>query len=857
MKMNTWESKPDSHSNPRPITVRIACLELEVQVSLLTKETYSKAVDEARAGFMSSGDPLPVLKGRTSLVDEAVISAFGKAIQGGFQERLALLAVGGYGRQELFPSSDVDLLLLAAKTPDSAQEKAEISEFLRILWDMGLRVSQSVRTVEECCRLHEGNFELTVSLLDRRLLAGNLSLFTSLNDRFGRFLHSEQRELTRRLCRMARSRHARFSDTIYRLEPDLKETPGGLRDLQTIHWLSLVRGEAASTEDNDPRSRHFLYSVRCFLHYLTGRDANLLSFEAQDEISAAPFSPWQDPAEWMRAYFRHASAVWKRTLFELEAGESQDRSLLSNFRDWRSRLSNSEFTVSRDLVFLRNPQELGSDPDLPLRLIRFVAKHGVALARTTEKRLVDHLFEWARLYDSDPPQAGFWKDFLSQPHGVPALRAMAATGFLTAVIPEWERIEHLVVRDFYHQYTVDEHTLMALQSLWELPASDLKLAALAEESENDLWLLKLALLLHDIGKGSGKDHSQEAVRLARRFLDRTGLDEVDAATVLFLIENHLALSTVLQARDLDNPETARYIATLTKTGERLRLLTLMTYADIAGVNPTAMTAWRAEQLWRLYRIGHRQIAGALSELRFNTASNAYGEVSPQLKEFLEGLPLRYLWTHSRQRAEAHCLLYERAKDTSVAVEIDRQEGVFTLTILAQDRPFLFASLAGAIASFGLNIVRAEAFSNRAGYVVDCFSFLDPARNLDLNPPELERLRLVMKKVALGETRAEDLLKHRPTRKAPGRAGGIEPTVGVDMESAASTTLFEVMAQDRAGLLYSLAAAISRHGCNIEVVLVDTEAHKAIDVFHVTKQGSKLAREEAEALKTALLAACLP
>lgn len=824
-------------------------------MSLLTKETYAKAAGDARARFMSSGDPLPILKGRTALVDEAVASAFGAAIQGSFKERLALLAVGGYGRRELFPCSDVDLLLLAGKTPDSAQEKAGISEFLRILWDMGLRVSQSVRTVEECCRLHEGNFELTVSLLDRRLLAGNLSLFTSLNERFGRFLHSEQRDLTRRLCRMARSRHARFNDTIYRLEPDLKETPGGLRDLQTIHWLALVRGEAPAIEDDDPRSRHFLYSVRCFLHYLTGRDANLLSFEAQDEISAAPFSPWQDPAEWMRAYFRHASAIWKKTLYELEAGESQDRGLLSNFRDWRSRLSNAEFTVSRDLVFLRNPQQLESDPDLPLRLIRFVAKHGVALARTTGKRLVDHVFEWARHYDSDPPQAGFWKDFLSQPHGVPALRAMAATGFLVAVIPEWERIEHLVVRDFYHQYTVDEHTLMALQSLWDLSASGLKLAALAEESQNDLWLLKLALLLHDIGKGSGKDHSQEAVSLGRRFLERTGLDEVDAAIVLFLIENHLALSTVLQSRDLDNPETARYIAALTKTDERLRLLTLMTYADIAGVNPTAMTAWRAEQLWRLYRIGHRQIAGALSELRFDTASNAYGDVSPQLKEFLEGLPLRYLWTHSRQRAEAHCRLHEKAKDTGVALEIERQEGVFNLTVLAQDRPFLFASLAGAIASFGLNIVRAEAFSNRAGYVVDCFSFLDPARNLDLNPPELERLRLVIKKVALGGTRAEDLLKHRPTRKAPGRAGGVEPSVTVDTESAASTTLFEVVAQDRPGLLYSLATAISRHGCNIEVVLVDTEAHKAIDAFHVTKQGSKLSREETEALKTALLAAC--
>jgi [protein-PII] uridylyltransferase len=823
---------------------------------LLTKETYATAMDDARARFLAAGEPAPVIRERTSLVDNAVVKAFGAAIPPLHMEKFALLAVGGYGRQELFPHSDVDLLLLAVKTPEHPDEKAAISEFLRLLWDIGLRVSQSVRTVEECCRVHEGNFELTVSLLDRRLLAGNLSLFSTLNDRFARFLASDRRDLTRRLCRMARSRHARFSDTIYRLEPDIKETPGGLRDLQTIHWLGLVR-DGAPQQDDDPRARQFLYSVRCFLHYVSGRDSNLLGFESQDEISSAAFSPWHDPAEWMRAYFRHASTIWRKTLLELEAGESQDRSLLSNFRDWRSRLSNSDFTVSRDLVFLRNPQQLESDPEVALRLFRFIAKHGVALARSTEKRLVDHLFEWTRHFDSGPPQAAYWQDFLAQPYAVSAIRSMAATGMLSAVIPEWERIEHLVVRDFYHQYTVDEHTLMTLESLSGLAAGDSKLPLLAQESESVLWLLKLALLMHDIGKGSGHDHSQEAVRLCRRFLERSGMDEIDTATVLFLIENHLALSVVLQARDLDDPETARYVASLAKTEERLRLLALMTYADISGVNPTAMTPWRAEQLWRLYRIGHRQIAGTLSDQRFDTASSAYGDIPPGLKKFLDGLPLRYLWTHSRHQAEIHCLLFEKAEQTGIAVEIDRHEGVFTLTVVAPDRPFLFASLAGAIASFSLNIVRAEAFSNSAGYVVDRFAFLDPARNLELNPPEVERLRLLIQKVALGRTRAGDLLKHRPIRKAPGRGGAIDPSVTLDCESAPNAAVFEVVAQDRPGLLYGLATAISRLGCNIEVVLVDTQAHKAIDVFHVTRQGVKPDKAQSELLRSSLLDACLP
>lgn len=821
---------------------------------MLNKETYNAAMEDARARFMASGVASPVLRDRTSLVDEIVTAAFASAIPTDWQEKLALIAVGGYGREELFPQSDVDLMLLAARAPEHPSEKAAISEFQRLLWDAGMRVSQSVRTIEECCRIQEGNFELTVSLLDRRMLAGNRTLFASLNERFLRFVTAERRDVIRRLCRMTRSRHARFNGTIYRLEPDIKEMPGGLRDLQTTHWLALVR-DGAQPPDQDPRTREFLYSVRCFLHYLSGRDTNLLSFEAQDEISSAPFSPWQDPAEWMRAYFRHASVIHKRVCYEIEAGESLDRNLLSNFRDWRSRLSNADFTVSRDLVFLRNPSQLEDDPNLALTLFRFVAAHGVTLARSTERRLVDHLFQWSRHFESAPPQAAFWRDFLEQPHAVAALRSMAATGMLAALIPEWERIEHLVVRDFYHQYTVDEHTLMTLESLSELASGQGKLAELAQESQGVLWLLKLALLMHDIGKGSGHDHSQEAVNLCRRFLERSGIDEIDASTVLFLIENHLALSMVLQSRDLDDPDTARFVATLTKTEERLRLLTLMTYADISGVNSTAMTPWRADQLWRLYRIGHRRITGALSDQRYDTASNAYGDIDGRLKTFLDGLPLRYLWTHARIEAEAHCQLFEKAEQSGVAVDIERREGVFTATIVTADRPFLFASIAGAIASFGLNIVRAEAFSNAAGYVIDRFTFLDPVRNLDLNPPEVERLRLLLQKVAMGKAKIEELLKNRPLRKPPGRSGAVKPSVTLDWDSAPGAAVFEVVAQDRPGLLHSLASSISTLDCNIEIVLVDTQAHKAIDVFHVTRQGSKPSRELADALRVAMLSAC--
>lgn len=813
-----------------------------------------------RARFLQDGNPQPVLKNRTALVDSLVLEAFSQVIAPVIPEGLTLLAVGGYGRRELFPFSDVDLMLVARRAFDTKEAKSALSEFLRTLWDAGLRVSHSVHTVEECSAIHEGNFELTVSLLDERILTGDRTLYATLRERFGKFLAADRRDLTRRMCKMARARHARFHNTIYRLEPDLKETPGGLRDLQTIHWLRLLKDRDAGPDNGgDPRPAEFLASVRCFLHFRAGRDNNLLNFESQDEISAAEFSPWHDPAEWMRAYYRHGSAILRNCLYELETSESQDRSLMANFRDWRSRLSNSEFTVSRDLVFLRNPHDLEVDPELPLRMFLFVARHGVPLARQTEQRLISHLMVWSHHFHDKPPKASFWREFLNLPHTPEALRAMRATGFLSVILPEWERIDHLVVRDFYHQYTVDEHTIVTLEVLAGLAeakeGTEKRLAEMMEEASDQLWLLRLALLLHDIGKGSGNDHSQEAVKLGREFLNRIGASELDTESVLTIIEKHLILSSALQTKDFADPAVASALAHEIKTAERLRLLTLLTFADVSAVNSSAMTPWRMEQIWRLYRIVHRHLTGELTAEPSDNPRDAYGTVDPLLAEFLEGLPSRYLWTHTKEQAKAHSLLYQEAKDAGADLTVERREGTWHLSLVAADRPFLFASIAGALSSFGLDILKAEAFSNAHGFVADAFVFVDPHRSLDLNPPELERLRAVLRKVITGAVRVDELLKHRPVKAPPSRLGAIQSTVALDNEASPSATIFEVVTQDKPGLLHLLSSAISRANGNIEVVLVDTEAHKAIDVFHVTGGGAKLSREAAESLRDALLAAC--
>ncbi len=306
----------------------------------------------------------------------------------------------------------------------------------------------------------------------------------------------------------------------------------------------------------------------------------------------------------------------------------------------------------------------------------------------------------------------------------------------------------------------------------------------------------------------------------------------------------------MQARDLFDPQTVREIAARVETVERLKALTLLTYADIGAVNPEAMTSWRAGQLWQLYLAVYNELTRALESERIETA----GAAPPERADFLEGFPKRYLRTHSDEEIDHHLALDAVRRQRGVAVEIRKRESAWELTLVAGDRPGLFASAAGTLAGFGMNILRAEAFSNRRGLVLDTFRFADPNRTLDLNPSEIDRLRITAERVISGRKDVRELLKNRPKPQLPSRKARIPAAVSFDPEASAAATLIEIVAEDRPGLLYDLASAISSLGANIEVVLVDTEAHKAIDVFYVTKGGRKLEAAEREKLGEALRAA---
>lgn len=809
--------------------------------------------------------PFAYFESRTDFVDALVIPAIEIVLAPQIPTSFTVAAVGGYGRRELFPHSDIDLLLLFESDADFARIKEPVSEFLRALWDAKLRVSHSVRTPAECCQLNEQNIELHISLLDLRFLAGDRTVFAAFQQKLPAFYRRQGGTLTQHLTNMVRQRHSKFNNTVYHLEPNVKEAPGAIRDIHFLHWLRQLSPQPTVFEESYRElqaGKDFLYSVRCFLHLQTGRDNNLLTFELQDQAAQLlPGEPIQ-PEEWMRLYYQQARQVWQSTLRALDYLDAQDPSLIRQFRDRQSRLSTSEFTVSRDRVFLRNAPETLASPEAILRLFTFVARHGFALSWDTHRRFAAALPSVEAVFSEVAVPWPRWREMLSQPHAALALHQMQEAGVLTAAVPEWRSIDSLVVRDFYHRYTVDEHTLVAIACIDNLLASGEPALARVRDllrEEEEVALLRLALLFHDIGKGTYPgNHVRGSIERAEAVMEHWDVPEAKREKVRLLIEHHLVLPLIVNGRDPEDPATARFLTSKIGTQEDLRRLALLTYADISAVNPTAMSPWRLEQLWQVYSMGKQQFTRELAENRIHGADLLEDwPVSPEMADFLEGLPARYLRTHTRGEMERHLALDHKRKRNGVAVEIAADAGAYLMTVLATDQPGLFASLCGGLASFGMDIVKAEAASNASGCAVDLLRFTDPMRTLELNPGEIDRLQWTVECVVKRSVGVADLLKRRRGAPRPSRGARIAPTVRFINEASDAATLIDFVGEDRPGLLHDLASTIAAAGCNIELVMIDTEAHKALDVFYVTRNREKLDALTREQLGRELARVAMP
>ena len=846
------------------------------------RDVYAEESARIQHDFKARGDGRAAVAQRTRLVENILKWLWQELISPDERgpRNFALVATGGFGRGWLFPHSDIDLLFLYADHGGEETYKDSIQRFSQELWDLKLKLSPASRTLAECDRFDPNNTEFTISLLDCRHLAGDKDLFVRLHDKLiPKLIMRESKPLLQGLASVTRERQHKFGNTVFHLEPNLKETPGGLRDYNVACWLALISAvdklhdwpEAsalrAPVRKQLESALDFLMAARCFLHFRHGRDDNSLSWEAQDEAAAqkigAPESPELSAAEWMRIYFSHARAVQRAMMQLLEEIPDAWSSLYRQFQSWRSRVSSPDFSVVDGLIFLQQPSAL-QDPEVLLRLFHFMAHHGLKLSTTTEYRIEQAL---PALAATPPRGAELWlylQETLVQPHAAEALRAMHSLHLLTLLLPELKPMDALVVRDFYHRFTVDEHSFVAIESLHRLSQSqsewDKRYAELLTELE-DPELLYLALLLHDTGKGvAGGNHVEASLEIASRCMDRLDVDPAERATVLFLIGNHLEMSAVLR-RDIFNPETVAAFAEKIGTPERLKMLCLLTYADIKAVNPEALTPWKAENVWQLY-IGAANYLSRSADQRVHADNGdeklaRLRSLAPvtgnKFKEFVEGFPRRYLRVHSAEEVMRHMEMADQFGPDPVELDLRRGRHWYELTLVTKDRPSLFATLAGVLAAWGMNIVKANAFSNDAGIVVDTLYFTDRFRTLELNMSEWERFKRSVTDVLLGKADLGRMLRERQcSEKAAIAKVKVETKVEFDDACSSTSTLLQVIAQDRHRLLHRISSCLAQQKCNIEIALIDTEGQMAIDAFYLTSGGAKLTADHRKQVEKALL-----
>ena len=780
---------------------------------------------------------------------------------------LAVCAVGGYGRRTLSLHSDVDLLLLFEDAIGQPEERY-INALLQPLWDLGLTVGHHVRELAEFTEPDVSNTEFLIALLDLRLIAGDARVFQRLQAWTAQAVQESSQILLDALLGLVDQRYAPFNGTLYQLEPDIKSAPGGLRDVAATRHIRALRAGAFEPEPERTArqfqdAEDFLLRVRSVLHVEAGRDVNLLSHEVQEKVAetfGADGRALQQRVEaLMGEYFRHARVVSR-------ALERARRAVTPvPARSATSRHVGRHFEITAEGVRFLDLTRAAARPGLWLELFRIALSNGCGVSEQALNCIEQNVERFtADDFLATEGDRQLVRTMLYPRPGLYArLTEMHDCGLLNRLFPEFARVHCRVIRDFHHKYTVDEHTLLTIrgiESLWNAAtASHQRFGSILQEIHSP-ELLTIALLFHDVGKWRDTEHAQESVRLAQTALDRIDLPAAGRQSVEFLIRSHLQMSRIAFRRDLDDPHVIKLFADLIGSEERLKMLTLLTFADVGAVSAETLTPWKEELLWRLYVHAYNQLTlGYADELLQKDPAGLAVVIAgrpddisqEELSQFLKGLPRRYLTLFGLTSIYRHVRLARGLHADEVHAVLERHDDVWELSLVTLDKPFLFSNICGVLAYYGMDIHRGQAMTTADGLVLDVFQFTDEEGFLKHNAGGTNEITAMLENAVAGAVDVPTLLrgKERSVVYRSRRHGA--PVVRFDNEHSRKFTVIELVAADAPGLLHRVSRVISGRGCDVDLVLIATEGRKAVDVLHITRQGKKLTESEQISLKEEL------